>query len=197
MIVLIDLIVVAVGVAFALHSRRLRTIRTYALLAALAVALVGAEWVPSEPARFVMKGLIVAIYVLAILAFQHVLAGLSRAEADTDNTLRAVAAAVNAGLASWQQSLFGTDPARVVSSRVRLRSVCETSLATLDGIEPPSRPWQQAVTEMRRYIVAIRDSATTSASGADSSGFAEVSISQLTAMRDEVNAAWAVALGRP
>lgn len=180
MVALVDLVVVLIGTLLLLSSEALRTRRTYVFLAALALAIVGANLL-AEPARFISKSTAISVFVIVVLRYQHVLVGVTRFGSEADRKLRRISVDVNRALATWDTG---------ESARRRAALVCKEAMAELESIEPPTDEWQRTLALMHRYLSELYGIAGDHGSPRPE----HARMSDLENLRDEVGRAWSTAL---
>jgi hypothetical protein len=185
----VDVLVIIAGCAFVLSWPPLRKTRTYAFVGALATLFVGSNLL-AEPGRFLLKASVIGLYVVVMLGFQRVLTGRSRADVDLDRAMRQISDDVNRELKNWAK----LDQPRAIDSQAVVRQtieVCQRAIERLDELNPTDNEWQEAANLMRRYLVAIQESADSRQAASEPS---DSSVASLEAMRDEISRAWARAL---
>lgn len=190
----VDIVALVIGSVFALSWGPLRTTRTYVFLTALAVILLGANLF-AEPARFILKAGVVSLYTLVVLWFQYVLVGISRSDAAMDRRLSKITSDLNAALSVWERSESTSGSATAAIARRRAAAICEEGIAKLDVLHPPSDDWQRTVALARRYLMAVRDAAS-SGDGKEPTALRVSSTAGFEVLRDEMKLTWAKALRR-
>ncbi len=171
----------------------LRTRRSLAFLIALSVPFVAVGWLVEQPSASIVQIAIVWTYVVTIVWFPHVLAGMSASVAKVDRALHSAYGRATKAQRKWVATWVRGDVAGFVASRTEVVAACDSALRRLDEIQPPDDAWHEAVSLLRKFFLMTREQAVTgleaaSASGDDSTNSALMALNQ-TALN-----AWAQAM---
>jgi hypothetical protein len=192
---LFDLAAVLAAWGLLLSSPRLRTSRTLVVLGALTAAFVAAGLV-GVPTSSIIRIVIAWIYLLTFLRYQYWLAGLSRMDDRIDSQLRRAMREVDVAHRRWTSSFARGDvPAARVAREATARG-CEAAVGRVDRLARPSEQWQQTLSLVRDYFVALGNAAAATDRGDDASR-GEGRDAALVALNEQVNRAWEAALRRP
>lgn len=174
---LLGLAIIVVALLPALLSARLRTPRALFVFVGLTATFLAAAALP-DPWSAAVKVAAVWIYVVALLGFQHWLAGMSRADAAFDKKLRGIANEARAAEHARAPDILDKRAA-VVNS--------------LNALEPPSAAWARLVTLFRAYYRELLEPEPGDPAAADS----EFGVQRLGAYREQIKRAWEDALRAP
>lgn len=191
-VILVDVVVASVGSLYVLWTPVLRTRRTVAFLVVLAGTLLAANVLHDSNATAGLKILVIVAYLVGIIRYPHVLAGLTAAEAAFDGDLRSLLRPVKHAHGRWLRAY-----ARAASDDVRLarqetREACNSALARLADLSPPNWEWEQTAELVSAYLSALR----IRAGGPELDETAQApSDADVTELQDRFAQGWNVALG--
>jgi len=187
-VILFDLLVILVGSANVLWLPANRRRRTVAFLAVLGCALVAANLLPDARVVPDVKGVVLVIYLAALLRFPHLLAGLSRRETEYDTRLRAILKTIRRAHSVWDRARKLPQGTNVAEARAGAPQAYATAQYTLTSISPPDEGWAHATELLRAYVVAADARARLPDEDAPSSG--PLSDTAFNSMVEDLDRAW-------
>lgn len=190
--ILVDLLVIVVGSANVLSLPVNRRRLTIGILAVLAGLLLAANLLGDTGLVGPIKGAVIATYLVFVIGFPHVLAGISRGEREYDARLRSILRRVQRAHASWDRARERPMGANVAEARAEGINAYVRALHELDGLAPPDRAWADTTGLLRAYLLAAIERAKLAPRDAPDQGL--LSNSAFEGMIQELDRAWDQAL---
>ncbi len=191
--ILVDLAVIIVGSVYVLWTPFLRTRRAVAFLAILGATLLAANLLPTPPATAGLKSLVVVAYLVGMIRYAPVLAGLTAAEATYDGKLRSSMQSVRRVHARWLRAADGARDEEARLARADTRDTCDAVLHRLAELAPPDEQWAKTAELMAAYLEALRTRAAAGDPGAERNRLP--SDAEINNLAEQLAYAWDAALG--
>lgn len=157
--ILVDVIVVVAGSGFLLWSPFYRTKPAVIFLALLAGPLLAANLLPDPRAVAVTKSIVVLAYLVGVIRYPHVLAGLSEADGWFNDRLKAIMEPVREANTAWFRAVRASRERDADVQRTRTYDASTAALDELSKLVPPSENWQETTELLRAYVIVVRDRA--------------------------------------
>lgn len=192
-----DLLVIFAGSANALWLPANRRRRTVVFLAVLGCSLVSANLLSDTRQAAVVRGVVLATYLVVLIRFPHLLAGLSRREGKYETRMRSILQPVRRAHQIWARAREHPRGSNVASGRAGALRAYAGALGELALLAPPDQLWAHATELLRAYVLAVDERARLPGPDAPTSG--PLSDGAIATMIEELDRAWdrALRVARP
>jgi hypothetical protein len=187
-----DLLVIFAGSANVLWLPANRRRRTIALLAVLGIALVAANLLSDVRQVAAVKGAVLATYLIVLIRFPRLLAGLSRREAKYEMRLQSILQAIRRAHRVWARAREHPRGPNVAEARAGASRAYAGALEELAILGPPDPAWVYVTELLRAYVLAVDERARLPGPDAPTSG--PLSDVAIATMIEELDRAWDRAL---